>query len=184
MFVLPDVLSSSACGRLRAAIDRSALSPAAILVDDYHVDMAVRQTMEADVDAGTIAEVEAILATVRPRVASFFAVPLAGAEGPGFLRYLPGGFYAPHRDILETDGETFPRRISIVLFLTTSSTADRDGTCDGGALRLYGLDEADGSGVVDIAPVAGTLVAFPSSRLHEVLPVQSGIRDAIVDWFY
>ena len=136
MFVLPDVLSSTACGRFRAAIDRSALSPAAILVDECRVDTAVRQTLEADVDAETIAEVETILAAVRPRVASFFSIPLVGAEGPGFLRYRAGGFYARHCDILESEEDAFPRRISVVLFLTTASTADRYGTCDGGSLRV------------------------------------------------
>jgi predicted 2-oxoglutarate/Fe(II)-dependent dioxygenase YbiX len=30
----------------------------------------------------------------------------------------------------------------------------------------------------------GTLVAFASDVLHEVLPVTAGIRDVVVDWFY
>jgi predicted 2-oxoglutarate/Fe(II)-dependent dioxygenase YbiX len=33
-------------------------------------------------------------------------------------------------------------------------------------------------------PRAGTLVAFPSDVPHEVLPVTSGLRDAVVDWFF
>jgi hypothetical protein len=28
------------------------------------------------------------------------------------------------------------------------------------------------------------LVAFPADFLHEVLPVEQGVRDVIVDWFY
>jgi predicted 2-oxoglutarate/Fe(II)-dependent dioxygenase YbiX len=55
----------------------------------------------------------------------------------------------------------------------------------GGALRLYGLaDPGDPAVPFDIVPAAGTLVAFPSDVLHEVLPVTAGVRDAIVDWFY
>jgi predicted 2-oxoglutarate/Fe(II)-dependent dioxygenase YbiX len=37
---------------------------------------------------------------------------------------------------------------------------------------------------IDLAPVEGTLIAFPATWLHEVLPVTAGVRDAIVDWFY
>jgi predicted 2-oxoglutarate/Fe(II)-dependent dioxygenase YbiX len=50
---------------------------------------------------------------------------------------------------------------------------------------LYGAaDPVDSEVPLDVVPVAGTLVAFPSHVLHEVLPVTAGIRDAIVDWFY
>ncbi len=49
----------------------------------------------------------------------------------------------------------------------------------GGALRILGADET-----LDIVPQAGTLVAFSADALHEVMPVISGVRDTVVDWFY
>jgi predicted 2-oxoglutarate/Fe(II)-dependent dioxygenase YbiX len=45
-------------------------------------------------------------------------------------------------------------------------------------LRLYEPESRD------IVPRAGTLVAFPSDVPHEVLHVTSGLRDAVVDWFF
>ena len=60
-----------------------------------------------------------------------------------------------------------------------------DGRCEGGSLRLYGVvDPAQETVPLDLSPVAGTLIAFRSYVLHEVLPVTGGVRDAIVDWFY
>ena len=75
----------------------------------------------------------------------------------------------------------------MVLFLSSAvaeapGTGQGTGTCEGGALRLYGGDQFDVP--VDIAPEAGMLVAFRSTVLHEVLPVTAGVRDVIVDWFY
>jgi predicted 2-oxoglutarate/Fe(II)-dependent dioxygenase YbiX len=183
MFVLRDAISPDACARLRAAIDRSTLTPAEIFADGFRVDPAVRRSCEADVDPNSIADVTRLLAGIRPQVSSFFAIPLSASEGPGFLRYVEGGFYASHRDVAGEAPLEFPRRISVVLFLTTNGSGV--GCCEGGALRLY-TPRGDGAEPipVDIPPAAGTLVAFPATWLHEVLPVIAGVRDVIVDWFY
>jgi predicted 2-oxoglutarate/Fe(II)-dependent dioxygenase YbiX len=84
-----------------------------------------------------------------------------------------GGFYRVHRDLILDRDHEFPRRISVVVFLTTAGVG-----CEGGALRLHEPEPHD------IAPRAGMLVAFPSDVPHEVLPVTAGVRDAVVDWFY
>jgi len=182
MFVLRDAISPDACARLRAAIDQSTLTPAEIFADGFRVDPAVRHSNDADVDPDSVADVAKLLARVRPHVSAFFSVPLSGSEGPGFLRYVEGGFYAPHRDVAGEAFPEFPRRISVVLFLSTNGSGV--GCCEGGALRLYpGEDRAEAL-PVDILPAAGTLVAFPAMWLHEVLPVTGGVRDVIVDWFY
>jgi predicted 2-oxoglutarate/Fe(II)-dependent dioxygenase YbiX len=53
-------------------------------------------------------------------------------------------------------------------------------------LRLF--DETRDSGEADMAtivrPTEGTIVAFPAATLHEVLPVDAGTRDVVVDWYY
>ena len=171
VFIRAGFWSAARCVRVRQAMDAAGLSPAEIYEDGYRVDENVRRTFEVDVDAALVREVTAAIADVRPSVARFFAMPLAAAEGPGFLRYPPGGFYAPHRDSLPGARDAFPRRIAVVLFLNDA---------EGGVLRLY--DERDSP--IDVAPVEGTLVAFPATWLHEVLPVTAGVRDAIVDWLY
>jgi len=154
-------------------MDRGDSTPAEVQGNGFVVDRQVRRTLEVDVDATTVAEVERSIASVGTSVAQFFGIPLSGDEGPGFLRYLAGGFYRRHRDVLSDSGEDFPRRISVVMFLT--SAGER---CEGGALRIYQPDP------FDIAPKAGTLVAFPSEVPHEVLPVTSGVRDVVVNWFF
>ena len=170
IFIAPDFWSAERCDSVRTAIDRAELSRAEIFETGYRVDESVRRTFEADVDPDIVRRAEESIAAVRPRVAEFFATALLGSEGASFLRYPAGGFYRAHRDCLPADDEQFPRRISVVLFVT--------GACEGGVLRVYGPD------TYDVQPVAGTLAAFPATWLHEVLLVTAGVRDAIVDWFY
>jgi predicted 2-oxoglutarate/Fe(II)-dependent dioxygenase YbiX len=186
VFVLPACLDDATCIRVRAAMDRGRATPAEICVKGYVVDESVRRTFDVEVDPGIVAEVERTIGGVRDDVSRFFGTELTAAEGSGFLRYRSGGFYLAHRDRLDDSSEEdHPRQISVVLFLTTATAGSGDGCCEGGSLRLYGtLDPSRETTPLDIPPAAGTLVAFPSTLLHEVLPVTAGVRDAIVDWFY
>ncbi len=185
VLVRPEFWSNAQCARVRSAIDRGRAVSAEIYDNGYVVDEQVRKTCDVEVEPTIVGEVEQAFEGVRGEVSRFFGTPLSAAEGPGFLRYPPGGFYRAHRDHLENPEDAFPRRISIVLFLSSEAAGPGDGRCKGGALRLYGVaDPVDVQVPLDIAPAAGTLVAFPSEVLHEVLPVTAGVRDAIVDWFY
>lgn len=169
LFVRSDFCGPMERSRIRAAIGNAHMLPAEIYSDGYRSDQQARRAYEVEVDDDVIVDVQRALETVRPEVARFFDIPLTGDEGPGFVRYLAGGFYRRHCDVLDE----FPRRISVVLFLTTSGIES-----EGGALRIYGPD------AFDIVPAAGTLVAFPADVPHEVLPVTAGVRDVVVDWFY
>jgi predicted 2-oxoglutarate/Fe(II)-dependent dioxygenase YbiX len=171
VFISPGFWNAERCARVRQAMDAGVQSPAEIYEDGFRVDETVRRTFEVDVDPIVVGHVTASIAAVRPAVSRFFAMPLAASEGPGFLRYPQGGFYLPHRDCLSGAQDEFPRRVALVLFLNHA---------EGGVLRLHGEDDS----AVEIAPVEGTLVAFPATWLHEVLPVTAGVRDTIVDWFY
>jgi predicted 2-oxoglutarate/Fe(II)-dependent dioxygenase YbiX len=185
VLIRPQFLSAAQCARLRSAIDRGRAGSAEIYDNGYVVDEHVRKTYDVDVEPAIVGEVERALGGVRGEVSRFFGTTLTGTEGPGFLRYPPGGFYRAHRDRLENTGGEFSRRISVILFLSSAAAGPGDGRCEGGALRLYGVaDPGDDAVPLDIAPAAGTLVAFPSEVLHEVLPVTAGVRDAVVDWFY
>ena len=173
MFVLREFWKPAACSRVRTAMDRSHGTAAEIYSDGYRVDENARRAFDVDVDPDTVEEVQRDIDAVRLQVAQFFGITLSSEEGPGFLRYEYGGFYRLHCDIAAGLDDSFPRRISIVVFLTSAGCG-----CQGGSLRLY-TPEA-----LDIAPRAGMLVAFASHIPHEVLPVTAGIRDAVVDWFY
>jgi predicted 2-oxoglutarate/Fe(II)-dependent dioxygenase YbiX len=174
MFVRPEFCLASDWMRIRAAMDSGAASPAEIYyADDYRIDEGTRRAFDVEIADDVINEVQRAIDAIRPEVAQFFGIALSGDEGPGFLRYLTGGFYRCHRDAARECDERFPRRISVVLFLTTAGEQ-----CEGGALRIYQPE------AFDIAPKAGLLVAFPSDVPHEVLPVTAGVRDVVVDWFF
>jgi SM-20-related protein len=88
-----------------------------------------------------------------------------------FALYPPGAFYQKHLDRFRDDDR---RAVSVVLYLNPDWQPEH-----GGALRLY---LADGS-TRDIAPRAGSLVAFLSAEmLHEVLPTTRE-RLSLTGWF-
>ena len=191
ILTLPDAWSPVFCREVRTAMDRGSATPAEIFDGDFIVDRRVRDVLEVDVEAGMCAAVEARIAAVREQVASFFALPLAGSEGPSFLRYRAGGFYRRHRDCAGTGAGTDDRRVSLVIFLNGVSAGSAGEGFAGGSLRLYpdGPLREDSNALaeepaIDIVPREGLLVAFPADMPHEVLAVARGVRDAVVDWYW
>jgi predicted 2-oxoglutarate/Fe(II)-dependent dioxygenase YbiX len=173
VYLHPGFLDSVACRQVRAAMDRAAAEPAEILTDDIALDTDARRALSVEIDADTLASVEKAIDAERAALASFFGAPLGEREGPGFLRYGPGGFYRPHRDrgASASWAGAARRTVAVVVFLNDRFT--------GGSLRLYGDED-----VREVLPREGTLVAFPAGMLHEVAAVIDGTRDTIVDWFY
>ena len=150
-------------------MDAGLIEAAEVLEDSIEEADHVRRAASIEVAAPVIDDVEQRLDAVRGRVAAYFGVTLTGREGAGFLRYRPGGFYLPHRD--RASVASWPgaarRRITVVVFLNSSEFR-------GGLLRVGGRA---------IMPEAGTMAAFASDTLHEVTPVEGGVRDTVVDWF-
>jgi SM-20-related protein len=86
-----------------------------------------------------------------------------------FAVYPADALYRRHLDRFAADDR---RTLSCVLYLNDDWRAE-----DGGALRLYL------SGIYDVLPRAGTLVAFLSERFeHEVLPARRE-RLSLTGWF-
>ena len=101
----------------------------------------------------------------------------------GFIRsaqashYAPGGHCIPHIDNPNRNG----RKLTVLMYFNAEHTA-----ADGGHLRLHLAQAAGGlePGPVDIAPLAGRLVFFPSETLeHEVL-VSRADRIALTLWYH
>lgn len=82
------------------------------------------------------------------------------------LKYGSGGKFTSHAD----DGARYPRTVSITAYLNEEYT--------GGDLEYkhFGLK---------IKPEPGDVLVFPSNYIynHEVHPVESGVRYALVNWF-
>ena len=177
-----DFWAAAPCRDIRTAMDRGAADPAEILEDSIEHQDHVRRTLSIDVPEATLEQVERALEDARERLMALSGMTLGVREGTGFLRYLPGGFYRPHRD--RGDVPSWPgaarRQLAVVVFLNTARDGgDREGFT-GGVLRLY----PDGSEPIDVVPVEGLLVAFPATMLHEVTRVGEAVRDVVVDWFY
>lgn len=179
-------------------MDRGTAEPAEVFDSGVSVDLNARRATSIDVDPATLETVEATLDAARDAIAACFHLSLASREGPGFLRYGPGGFYRRHRD--RADHEADPvlpawpaaerRLISLIVFLNSSRSRPAEGEFSGGELLIFpepGYPDPDavaGSEAMAIAPCRGSLVAFHAATLHEVRPVGGGIRDVIVDWYY
>jgi predicted 2-oxoglutarate/Fe(II)-dependent dioxygenase YbiX len=173
ILLVPDFYDPTACAKVRQAMDRARLSPAEIYADGYRVVRDVRCAFDVEISDDVLEEVQHAIDAILPDVSGFFRIPLSSDEGPSFVRYVAGGFYRRHRDVAPRWNDDFPRRISVVLALSSAGQH-----CEGGALRVYRPEP------FDIVPRAGTLVAFPAHLPHEVLPVTEGVRDVVVDWLY
>ena len=95
-----------------------------------------------------------------------YGVPIIAKEGIQLLKYGVGQFFAPHID----DSPKRPRRISYVYYVNDDY--------EGGEITFTNFK-------VGFKPKAGQLLVFPSSYAyrHEVSPVISGTRYAMVQWW-
>src|SRR5438477_9692105 len=118
MFVIPEFRDQRWCDRIRGAMDRGRRSAAEIVDGDYRVDGEARRAWEVEVEDDALAEVDATVHDACPRISRFFSIPLTHNEGPSLLRYERGGFYGPHVDCLADGSDEWPRRISVIVFLT------------------------------------------------------------------
>ena len=181
-FLLPDFLAAAECLGCRRAMDAGEHSEAAVLDGNAVLVDAARRAGDVEVAPEMLGLVETRLDRRLGDVARYFGLALTRREGCGFVRYAPGGFYRRHVDRAESAAwpEAALRRVSAVIFLNSSRPADTGDGFEGGVLRLY----LSGSEAVEIIPRRGLLVAFDASIPHEVTMVASGVRDAVVDWYY
>jgi SM-20-related protein len=184
VFAVPGFLDLATCRDICAEMATAAGEPG-VLIDGgvETVDPRRKRLNRIDLADARAALVDDRLAATMPALSRHFGVTLAHAEGAMFYRYLPGDFFATHRDLYRVPGADHDRRVSIVLFLN-----DPVGTAGlaygGGDLVLYDL--MDGAGAdrgIAVPAVAGLLVAFRSDLRHEVTPVTSGVRCVAVDRF-
>jgi predicted 2-oxoglutarate/Fe(II)-dependent dioxygenase YbiX len=171
------VIASHACEATGECAAVQAVPGARLAVDDK-----VRRAWEVELPDGLHDELVARVQAEHAALERYFATRLEPCEAVATLRYPPGAFYRTHRDVAaRPDPNGMHRRaVSVVLFLNSARPAP-DATFEGGALRLYGIDGKP-DGWCDVVPQAGTLIAFRSTVLHEVLPVAEGTRLSVVTW--
>lgn len=125
----------------------------------YRLDDALGQQVRLQVSERIPAAIEAL--GMYPFAFDELEIELA-AHGDG-------AFFSRHTDVRrDVLGSVSSRAISAVYYF-------HEMPCrfEGGMLRLYGLGRSGESGHVDISPRHDSLVFFPSSEWHEVLPVHA-----------
>ena len=91
---------------------------------------------------------------------------------PTINRYEPGMYYGPHLDAPVMAGSlTLRADLSVTVFLSEPAEYD------GGELVIATAGEPR-----SIKAAAGDAVLYPSGSIHQVLPVQSGVRLVAVTW--
>lgn len=191
LFVVDDFLDAEYCAQLCAEVLASPATPGRVGGNDSMrqgwVDESRRSVLCADVPAATVMLLGSRLVQVKPRLEEHFQVSLADCDGPHLLRYGPGNFYTPHRDVDAGSPDHLQgREVSIIVFLNPSTPDPAfKGGYGGGDLTFYGLlpgarwDECGFS--FEASP--GVLVAFRPDLLHEVKPVTFGQRLTVAAWF-
>lgn len=107
-----------------------------------------------------------------------YGVSLSTIDRPKLLVYREGDFFRTHRDRTEGTAhkEIQGRLVSAVMFL------DGEDSFGGGELVFYRTD----SGRIlseSVVIEAGLMVTFPADVVHEVTPVERGVRRTIATWY-
>ncbi|MGE0039658.1 MAG: 2OG-Fe(II) oxygenase [Vicinamibacterales bacterium] len=179
-YVQPDFLAPAECLAIAGRLRRADGEPAAVFEGPgAAVAPGARHALELAGPGDLVAALDRRVGALAPALARHFARAVGAAESVSLLRYGAGGYYRPHRD--RGDRSAVDRVVSVVIFVNDWRSAPG---FTGGALRFYDLLGGDAPGIgIDIEPAAGTLVAFPSEWLHEVVPVEAGERYTVVTWF-
>ena len=163
---LPQDTTAALLGELHILYQAGLAHAAGIgLGTDYRVVPTVRNDTILWLDPANLPPAQAIywqaLEDLRLRLNQHNFLGLTDHESH-FAQYQPGGCYKRHLDVFRGKSR---RRISCVFYMNFHWSR-----ADGGLLRLY-LPAPSGETVVDILPLAGSLVVFDSQTIeHEVLP--------------
>lgn len=186
-FVLPGFLTQEEAAQLRTQAGGGSWEDANVVRGgDVVVDRDHRRTKRVDLDGATDKLLTARVQTLRPRIESHFGLTLEELQPVQLLIYGVGDFFSLHTDTKDRPGVPDflkRRRVSVVVFLGHEGTEERGD--QGGLLQFRNLidDPRLKDRAYPFSPEVGTLLAFPSEALHEVTPVQMGVRYSLVTWF-
>jgi len=183
-YVCGNFLDAASCNRLIDEIRRSEAGKAMTYGkgDAGSIDERTRRVRTALVSKDTIDKVSSRLSEHLPHLRSHFQIELDSFEEPQFLWYSPGDFFVAHQDgntrLINLESDRL-RRISVSIFLNREGEDEAPDCYSGGAL-VFSDRATDNRSVV--RGETGKLVAFRSELTHEVTPIKSGNRFAVVTW--
>ena len=185
LFVKEAFLDGAVLRQVRDAIAGGRGDPAEVLdagSDALRLSGEVRRAWDVTLSDALEDAVLERLEGLRGELEGWCGRPLEPCTGLAALRYPAGSFYRTHRDASSrADALGLHRRAVSVVVFVNSGEGHAAAEFSGGALRLHELVDEDDEGL-DVTPEAGTLVAFPSSLLHEVTMVERGERYSLVAW--
>lgn len=127
-----------------------------------------KNNRQLDVASSLYAESSTMPGTALQRNPEFMSLTFARRFAPPLIcRYENSMAYGAHPDAAYVNTRTGPLRsdVSCTIFLADP------GSYEGGALRIHLGDRQ-----VDVKLPAGDAVVYPSTTIHEVTPVTSGVR--------
>jgi PKHD-type hydroxylase len=173
LIVIDDVLDAGEVADFRARLLAAEWEDGAATAG--HRSITVKQNLQLPQDSAVATELGNAIVRRLGRHPLFISAALAERiHPPCFNRYRDGGHYGLHVDAALMPlpgGATLRSDLSATLFLTDPAEYD------GGELVIEG---AQGGQAVKLA--AGSLVLYPSTSLHQVLPVTRGERLASFFW--
>ncbi len=174
LVVIENVLSADEAGRLLARLDDADWGDGRVSAGGIAADVKVSEQLD---DSSEIArQISAELVPRLTRHPKFVSAALPHRFFPlRFGRYREGGGYGTHVDgaIMSLPGSPDVVRsdVSATLFLSPP------GEYEGGELAIEGE-----FGATEVKLSAGDLVVYPSSSLHQVMRVTSGVRTVVLVW--
>jgi PKHD-type hydroxylase len=167
ILAIADVLSEGDVAALRGGLAHASFAPGEMTAGWS------AQLVKSNLQARDGPEIEAMRALVHARLMEHQVFALATRPrtiiGPSFARYQPGHAYGTHVDNAVIGG--LRTDVSFTLFLSEPSSYD------GGELII---DTASGEEAFKLA--AGSVIAYPATTLHRVVPVTRGERLAAAGW--
>lgn len=169
--ILPDILSADELADLAAGFDTAAFE------DGRNTAAGAAQMVKKNRQISRqwpgIRHFENILDNALKRSTMLIQQLSPAACSPTiFAEYHPGDGYGCHTDTVMGGQPPIRHDISVTLFLNAPDSYT------GGELRLH----LPGGQIQDVKCEAGAALAYPTTLVHEVLPVRSGIRRVAVFW--
>ena len=195
VFYQPRFFSLEHCAELIVKAEHASTHSTTVAAHgSQQVKEDIRRTSKVEMPNHLVEPIKRKLQKLMPTLQVYFGTVITRSQPIEVLRYQPGDFYRVHKDngnlrINEVGEAVSPvianRQLTVVVFLNGQVDSGNKESFSGGELVLHSKTSLTDSvdSLLPISVKAGLLVVFPSSTLHEVMPVRSGIRYSIVSWF-
>lgn len=173
LYSKPEAFSASECDSIIAAITAAPAKDAMLIGQIRNPSMRIADLVWLDDVDGLGWVMERLFKIVRMSNVDQFGFDLREfAESPQFARYnaYDGGHFTWHSDV--GNGPTASKRkLTLVLQLSVSNSYE------GGDLEVM-----PGAHILSANRAQGCVSVFPSFTLHQVVPVQRGVRHSLTLW--